>query len=399
MSKTVLIICDHMPHILEYMEPAINEARRRGYEVAGACFGVPSKDALARLGITDVSPFRGVWDQKVTPPVLSVPQADAILQEVKPRAVFIDITGVGHAGGPWLERANTHGITAIEFGGGRSRVYRFGKKAQDVTDQYIDQLRKVGYGQHSDGLLAGTGVWQWVGLNVGDRLREPLDKMQVRRALGLPPKEKYVAFMGNWGVGPGYANMASADLSEWDERAREHGLALVYSPHPTCYYAKLAVQHVPKTTTLTANFPGAVLGGRKAKVARTFDLIRLAEFVIFQYTGNTQALALAARVPMWLRRRSSGRMDPAKFSREPWDRAEKDKVQTFPKWPYADRLYAQLDRAMRDASAYRTASELELLFDGKLRFPGSERQRAKWDEEWRLRLDGKTAKRIIDLIG
>ena len=49
-------------------------------------------------------------------------------------------------------------------------------------------------------------------------------------------------------------------------------------------------------------------------------------------------------------------------------------------------------------SCYRTAAELEGLFSGKLGFPGSVRDWERWDKEWRLRLDGKTAERIMDLL-
>ena len=101
---------------------------------------------------------------------------------------------------------------------------------------------------------------------------------------------------------------------------------------------------------------------------------------------------------MWLRRRSMGRADPAKFSRKPWDGVSKDIVRLSFGWPYADCIKNLLNYDLRASACYRTAQELESLFQGRLRFPGSEKQRAKWDKEWRLRLDGKTAERIIDLV-
>jgi len=397
MTKRLLVTCDYMPHILEYMEPAINEARRRGYDIIGAYFGTPARDKMAAMGINKLYPFGGRWDKEENPPVLQVPQAFPLLDKLKLTAVFVDMTGAGHAGGAWVEYAYQRGITSLEFGGCRSRVYRFGKKAQNITDQYVAQLRKVGYGQHSDGLLVGTRAWRWVGLNVGDRLRKPLNKAEFKRSLGLNPKQKYVLLMGNWGVGEGYGRMTSIDLAEWDEMARANGMTLVYSPHPTFYYTKLPSHFIPKSVIVTSTFP-ARLWERKPKTVNTFDLVRASEFVIYQYRNNTMALCVAARKPMWLRRWAIGRGDPAQFSREPWDGEGKDVVRLGPGWPYADRIKKLFNYKLRMGACYRTAQELEQLFQGKLRFPGSEKERAGWDREWRLRLDGKTAERIVDLI-
>lgn len=399
MAKRILVICDYMPHILEFMEPAINEARRRGYDVVGAYFGAPARDGMAALGIIDLHLQGGAWDESGDMRTLRVPQAVPLLEKLKPSAVFIDIIGVGHAGGPWLEECYKRKITAIEFGGCRSRVYLYNKGTREVTGRYIEQLKAVGYGQHSDGLLAGTDAWQWAGLNVGDRLRQKVGKGAVRKQLGLKPGQKYVALMGNWGAAWGYANMAAADLIEWDEMARAHGLRLVYSPHPIHYYAKFPEHKIPEMTVLAANFPGGVMWGRKAQVVRTFDLVRAAEFLIYQYVNGTQSLAVAARIPMWLRRRSTGRADPAQFSRLPMEEGGIDHVQGAPRWPHINRLVELYNPNVRVESCYRTAWELGKLFRGELGYPGSVKDWARWDREFRLRLDGKTAERIVDLLG
>jgi len=297
-----------------------------------------------------------------------------------------------------LEECRKRRITALEFGGCRSRVYLHNEETGPVTDKYIAQLKAVGYGQHSDGLLANTEAWQWAGLNVGDRLRQKFNKNVARKQLGLKPGQKYVAFMGNWGSGWGYANMTTADLLEWDETAREHGMRLVYSPHPIFYYAEFPEHKIPKTTVLAANFPGGEMWGRKARNIRIFDLVRGAEFLIYQYISGTQTLAIAARVPMWVRRQSTGRADPAQFSRLPMEEGGEDPIQVAPRWPHVEKLVALYNRNVRMESCYRTAPELWKLFRGELGFPGSVKDWARWDKEWRLRLDGKTAGRIIDLI-
>lgn len=380
------------------MEPAIDEARRRGYEVWGTYFGKPAKNTMRALGITKLKPYNAVWGKDGDLPTLSVPQAGEILEWAKPDAVFVDLVGVGHAGGPWLVECRERGVTALEFGGCRARVNFYDKTTGAVTDKYIEQLRKVGFGQHSDGLLAQTDAWQWVGCLVGDRLKEKLDKGAVREALGLQRGQRYVAAMGNWGSDWGYANMASADLAEWDAMARQNGMRMVYSPHPVFWYTELPPHDVPSTAVLTANFLGAQYQGRQAKIVRTFDLVRAAEFLIFPYFSAAQLLAVAARVPMWLRRQSTGRADPAQFSRIPMVEGGKDPVQVAARWPYIRRYMQMIDRRVRIESCYRTAPELEKLFKGELGFPGSAEDWIKWDEEWRTRPDGKTAERIMDLI-
>ena len=399
MTKRILVICDYLPHILEFMGPAIAEARRRGYEVIGAYFGAPARDMMAAMGINDLHIQGGAWDKSGDIPILQVPQAAPLLEKLKPTAVFIDIIGVGHAGGRWLEECHKRNITAIEFGGCRSRIHYFGKGAETATARYIAQLQKVGYGQHSEGLLAGTKAWQWVGLLTGDRLLQKFDKNRVRRQLGFRAyQKKYVVYVGNWGTGQGYAKLAAADLVEWDEMAQANELTLVYSPHPIFYYSEFPRHEIPPTTVLTANFPGAQLWGRQAKHSPVSNLIRGAEFLICPYISAVIAIAVAARIPHWLRRRSTGRADPAQFSRQAMQKGGRDPVQGLPGWPYIDRLRTLYDHEVRVESSYRTTAELEKLFEGELPFPGTAEDHARWDEEWKLRLDGKTARRIIDLV-
>jgi len=399
MTKHILVTCDYLPHILEYMQPAVEEARRRGYEIRGAYFGNPARDVMRTMGITDVTLYRANWDQVVKPPVLRIPrvQAEKILDTDRPHAVFIDMTGVGHAGGPWLEECRKRGITAIEFGGCRTWVYLFSKWSGAVTDRYIKQLQKEGYGKHSDGLLAQTRAWQWVGLLTGDRLQKPLNEAAFKKSLGLKPNQKYVLFMGNWGVGAGYSNVTTADLAEWDLMARDSGKVLVYSPHPTLFYIDVPPQIIPKSTILTSSFP-APLWGHKTTVVNTLDLVRASEFVIYQYHNATLALCVAARKPTWLRRRATGRGDPAKFSRVPWDGVSQDIIHRFVGWPYMERLVKMVSAEVRIEHCYRTAKELELLFAGKLDFVCSEKQKARWEREWRMKLDGNAARRVMDLI-
>jgi len=235
--------------------------------------------------------------------------------------------------------------------------------------------------------------------------------------LGLEPDQEYVLVSPPWTKDEQRAAELSANLKQWSKMAQEHGKVLVMSLHPNARYATPmnAAVKIPPEVVCASCWPGEIWG-RPIRACPTMPLIRHAAFVIHTYRTGHVHLCIAAKATMW-----SQHMMMHAHSRK-W--TEEDLAQVIgngPRPPTSDeswtwfwnqealvrfRARQQTEEDLRQIRPYfnlpcyyRGQADLAALFAGELRgYKGGEEAWESMSEEYRLKVDGKVAERIVDLI-
>ena len=411
---TLLVCCGALPAHVEHLVPTFREAMQRGWELWFAVEGYDVGPYLVGQGFKSERIIKtgGAWAGKV----LRMPQADWLFGNVKPDAVLTTPSGHGYPGGAWLEEAWERGLPAME---GLNDCYPlmrwYGKKQRKLLSKYLKALKSVGYGLEMHKCLIGTDAQRWVGLPIGDRLFEGVTADDVRRKLGLESGQEYVLVAPPWTKSEERAAELSADLWRWVKMAQEHDKALVMSLHPNARYAIAlnAAVEIPKSMVVTSCWPGEIWG-RPIMACPTMPLIQHAAFVIHTYRTGHVHLCIAAKAATWMQHE----MHPhsRKWTEETLRQVvgnERPPVGDIGwKWFFDQDAMARF-RALEQTEGdlakfrphfnlpcyYRGEDELEALFAGELRgYRGGENAWESLSGEYRLKVDGEAAGRIVDLL-
>jgi len=401
MNKTLMVCCGGLPHSIEYMEPTIAEAKTRGYRIVGAYADKEVRKAMDLTGLFDsYEEYSGFWEEGYM--VLRIPRADEIFKKVKPDTMLVDLCGAGGSGGVWLEEAHKRNITVVELNGCNCDVLVFNSKVRDLTAQFLESLRKYGYGLEHVEIMADTEGQQWVGLVNGDQLTRDFDSASVKAKLGLKGDQRLVTLLGTWSQS-GYQEMCTEDLVEWAKLAKANNAILAFSPHPTMRYAPgLPKVDIPSDVIISSNFPGK-FWSYSFILLKTADLIRASDFVIFQHMNGLVRLTLAAKIPTWIRRLDIARGGdrsriPIKEDRD--ELLERSNIEDSIGKAFipSEKFFKQFDASFVGSFCYRTAEQLDALFSGEIKMGRKLEGWDKLDAHLKFRLDGQTAKRIMNLL-
>lgn len=412
---TLLACCGALPSHVEHIVPTFREALRRGWNL---WFAVEGPDVGPYLLSQGFRPERilqtgGMWEGHV----LKMPHADWLFGKTKPDVVITTPSGHGYPGGAWLEEAYKRGLPAMEFlNDCYPLVWWYGLKQRPLFGKYLEALRGAGYGLEMHKCLSGTQAQQWVGLPIGDRLFEHESPSMVRYKLGLEPDQEYILVAPPWTKDEQRAAELSADLKQWSRKAQEHGKVLVVSLHPNARYATPlnAAVKIPADVVCTSCWPGEIWG-RPIRACPTMPLVQHAAFVIHTYcTGHTH-LCIAAKAAMW--KQYEMHAHSKKWTEETLAQA----VGEGPRLPVNDvawECFSDQDLQVRFRARqateedwrkirphfnlpcyYRGEDDLEALFaSGVQGYKGGEEAWKSLSEEYRLKVDGKVAGRIVDLL-